>query len=186
MLKKSDNLDMDFKAVDFKLMNIDEKYYNLNDLKGDKGTLIFFICNHCPYVKAIAKKLERDVSELRKYGINSIGIMSNDYIAYPEDNFKNMKKFSINNNFTFPYLIDETQIIAKSYNAKCTPDFFGFDKNLFLKYRGRLDNSGMQYNVNSERELFQSMKAISKGKNVPYNNPSIGCSIKWKNDGKQS
>ncbi len=93
MLKKSDNLDMDFKAVDFKLMNIDEKYYNLNDLKGDKGTLIFFICNHCPYVKAIAKKLERDVSELKKYGINSIGIMSNDYIAYPEDNFKNMKKF---------------------------------------------------------------------------------------------
>mgnify|MGYP001220787230 FL=1 len=184
MLEKSDNLDKAFEAKNFKLKNIDGNYYSLDVLKGIQGTLIFFICNHCPYVKAIATKLERDTSELRKHGINSIGIMSNDFIEYPEDSFENMIKFSKLNNFSFPYLLDETQCVAKDYNAKCTPDFFGFDKNLLLKYRGRIDNSGMNYNIKSKRELFISMKAISEGKNIPFNNPSIGCSIKWKNNDK--
>ena len=182
MLEKSNNIDKTFIAKNFVLKNIDGNYYSLDLLKGKKGTLIFFICNHCPYVKAIATKLERDTSELRNYGINSIAIMSNDFIEYPEDSFENMIKFSKLNNFSFPYLIDETQSVAKDYNAKCTPDFFGFNKNLLLKYRGRLDNSGMNYNKKSERELFKAMKAVSEEKNIPFNNPSIGCSIKWKNN----
>ncbi len=184
MLKKSNILNKNLIAIDFNLKGIDEKFYTLENIKGSKGTLIFFICNHCPYVQAIAKKIERDVRELRKYGINSVGIMSNDYITYPSDNFNNMKKFSKENNFSFPYLIDETQKIAKLYNAQCTPDFFGFDRDMLLKYRGRLDDSGLEFHKDAKRELFISMKAISENNDIPYNNPSIGCSIKWKNNGK--
>ena len=180
MLTNSLNLDESFVAKDFNLKSVDGKYYNINQIRGNNGTLIFFICNHCPYVKAIAKKLERDTSELRSYGVNSVGIMSNDFHAYPEDSYDNMKIFSDNNNFSFPYLLDATQEVAKIYNAVCTPDFFGFDGDLQLKYRGRLDDSGLQLNKNTNRELFLSMKSISEGKKTIYNNPSVGCSIKWK------
>ena len=180
MLTESPNIDKNFVAKEFNLKNIDGKFYNLNDIRGKNGTLIFFICNHCPYVKAIVKKLVRDVSELKLLGINSVGIMSNDYESYPEDSYDNMKTFSKINNFSFPYLIDETQKIAKNYKAVCTPDFFGFNDKLNLKFRGRLDSSGLKNDEYATRELFYSMKAISEKKEVPYNNPSIGCSIKWK------
>ena len=180
MLTESPNIDKNFVAKEFNLKNIDGKFYNLNDIRGKNGTLIFFICNHCPYVKAIVKKLVRDVSELKLLGINSVGIMSNDYESYPEDSYDNMKTFSKINNFSFPYLIDETQKIAKNYKAVCTPDFFGFNDKLNLKYRGRLDSSALKNDEYATRELFYSMKAISEKKEVPYNNPSIGCSIKWK------
>ena len=180
MLTESPNIDKNFVAKEFNLKNIDGKFYNLNDIRGKNGTLIFFICNHCPYVKAIVKKLVRDVSELKLLGINSVGIMSNDYESYPEDSYDNMKTFSKINNFSFPYLIDETQEIAKNYKAVCTPDFFGFNDKLNLKYRGRLDSSSLKNDEYATRELFYSMKAISEKKEVPYNNPSIGCSIKWK------
>ena len=180
MLTESLNIDKNFVAKEFNLKNIDGKFYNLNDIRGKNGTLIFFICNHCPYVKAIVKKLVRDVSELKLLGINSVGIMSNDYESYPEDSYDNMKTFSKINNFSFPYLIDETQKIAKNYKAVCTPDFFGFNDKLNLKFRGRLDSSGLKNDEYAIRELFYSMKAISEKKEVPYNNPSIGCSIKWK------
>ncbi|MBF88037.1 MAG: thioredoxin family protein [Pelagibacterales bacterium] len=180
MLTESPNIDKNFVAKEFNLKNIDGKFYNLNDIRGKNGTLIFFICNHCPYVKAIVKKLVRDVSELKLLGINSVGIMSNDYESYPEDSYDNMKTFSKINNFSFPYLIDETQEIAKNYKAVCTPDFFGFNDKLNLKYRGRLDSSALKNDEYATRELFYSMKAISEKKEVPYNNPSIGCSIKWK------
>ena len=169
-----------FKAPFFRLKNVDEQYYSIDDLLGKNGTLIMFICNHCPYVKAVANKIVRDANELYKTGINSIAIMSNDVEEYPEDSFDNMKKFYKKYHFSFPYLYDETQEIAKKYDASCTPDFYGFDKNKLLKYRGRIDGAGLEINNNAIRELFISMKAIVNNKKIPFNNPSIGCSIKWK------
>ena len=183
MLTESKNIDTNFIAPNFELLNIDKSFIGLNDIKGKNGTLICFICNHCPYVKAIINKLVTDTNELQKYGISSLAIMPNDVSYYPEDSFNNMIDFSISNKLKIPYLYDETQNVAKSYDATCTPDFFGFDKNLKLKFRGRLDNSNMNKINNIERELFFSMIAISENKKVPYNNPSLGCSIKWRNDG---
>jgi len=171
-----------WEAVDFKLKSIDAKYYSLNDLKGTKGTLIMFICNHCPYVKAISNKISYETIELNKIGINSIAIMSNDVKEHPEDSFTNMQLFSKKNNFLFPYLYDESQDIAKKYNAQCTPDFFGFNKHLHLQYRGRLDSSGKNIDSNNtERELYNAMNEISLTDKGPKKQiPSIGCSIKWK------
>jgi len=180
MLTQSELLDKNLNAPNFVLLNTDNKYYSLKDIKGSKGTLICFICNHCPYVKAVIHKIVKDTQELKKYGIGSVAIMSNDIDSYPEDSFENMIKFSKDNNFSIPYLYDETQNIAKSYKALCTPDFFGFDKNLRLQFRGRIDSSGFQNKENVERELFNSMIAVSNNIKIPFNNPSIGCSIKWK------
>ena len=126
------------KAIPFELKSTDNKILSLNDIKGENGTLIMFICNHCPYVKAITKELVEDCSELNKIGINSVAICSNDFVNYPDDSFDNMIKFSNENHFNFPYLHDETQEIAKAYDAVCTPDFFGYNKSLELQYRGRL------------------------------------------------
>ena len=182
MLVKSKNINSYFKAPNFKLLNINKKVINLNEIKGSKGTLICFICNHCPYVKAIIHKLVRDTNELRKYDISSVAIMPNDVNSYPEDSFDKMVEFSKINKLEIPYLYDETQNVAKSYNAVCTPDFFGFNSNLELKFRGRIDNSGINNIENTKRELFYSMLAISNNKKIPFNNPSIGCSIKWKKD----
>ena len=182
MVIESKVCNFDWEAIDFKLKSIDEKYYSLDNLKGPNGTLIMFICNHCPYVKAISNKISYETIELNKIGINSIAIMSNDVDEYPEDSFNNMKIFSKKNNFQFPYLLDESQDIAKKYNAQCTPDFFGFNKNLFLQYRGRLDSSGKNIDTNNlERELYNAMKEISLTDKGPRKQiPSIGCSIKWK------
>ena len=174
-------IEKNFKAPSFKLLNIDEKYYSLEELRGKNGTLIMFICNHCPYVKAVINKIIRDSKDLLSLGVNSIAIMPNDVSTYPEDSFENMKKFYKKYNLFFPYLYDSTQEIAKKYNAACTPDFFGFDDNNMLLYRGRIDNSGLKEDNNATRELFLSIKAIVNRENIPFNNPSIGCSIKWKN-----
>jgi peroxiredoxin len=170
------------KAQDFNLKNIDENNYDLKSLMGEKGTLIMFICNHCPYVKAIAKEISETAKILKNYNINSIAIMSNDTKNYPEDSFENMKTFAKENKFNFPYLIDETQNVAKEFGAVCTPDFFGYNSDLELQYRGRLralkDLTPVQ---GSENELLKAMIAISDtGKGPQEQNPSMGCNIKWK------
>ncbi|MBT4653786.1 MAG: thioredoxin family protein, partial [Thiotrichales bacterium] len=153
---------------------------DLNSLQGPNGLLIMFICNHCPYVKSIINRIIRDASELYKLGINSVGIMSNDPNEYEEDSFENMKKIASDLNFPFPYLIDETQEVAKSYGAVCTPDFFGYNKNLGLQYRGRLDESRKESVTDAKRELFEAMRAIAETGKGPVNQiPSMGCSIKW-------
>ena len=167
-------------AIDFKLKGVDEKYYDLNSLKGTNGLLIMFICNHCPYVKSIINRIIRDTKELKQIGINSVGIMSNDSNEYPEDSFENMKKMALEFNFSFPYLIDETQEVARAYGAVCTPDFFGYNNKLGLQYRGRLDESRKESVDGAKRELFEAMKQISKSGKGPENQiPSMGCSIKW-------
>ena len=177
----NDNLEM--LAHKFKLLNIDDKFISLDEVKGENGTVIAFICNHCPYVKAIASRLSKDAEELQNHSINTIAIMSNDVENYPEDSFDNMKLFAKKYNFQFPYLYDETQEIAKNYGAVCTPDFFGFDKNLILKYRGRIDSGVMNSGNNAEitRDLYNSMiKIKNEGIAPEIQLNSIGCSIKWK------
>ena len=170
------------KAIPFELKSTDNKILSLNDIKGENGTLIMFICNHCPYVKAITKELVQDCNELKKIGINSVGICSNDPIGYPDDSFENMIKFSDENNFNFPYLIDDSQEIAKAYDAVCTPDFFGYNKNLELQYRGRLrELKNFSPVKHGESDLLKAMKQISKtGEGPKKQIPSAGCSIKWK------
>lgn len=170
-----------WKAVDFRLKGTDGKYYTLSDVKGPHGLLVMFICNHCPFVRAIATKIARDTKELASLGVGSIAIMSNDSQEYPEDSFENMRHFHEQNKFTFPYVIDETQNVAQEYDAVCTPDFFGFDNNLQLRYRGRLDKSGMKRQEETPRELFLAMKMIAEtAETPPEQHPSVGCSIKWR------
>ena len=173
-----------FEAPKFALLDVKSNLImKSDDLFGKKGTLVMFICNHCPFVKHINQQIVQIANDYLNSGIKFIAISSNDIINYPEDSPIEMKKNAIKEKFIFPYLYDKTQIVAKNYDAACTPDFFGFDKNLKLKFRGRLDNSNMNKINNIERELFFSMIAISENKKVPYNNPSLGCSIKWRNDG---
>ena len=173
--------DFGWQAPNFSLKGVDGKIYSLENICGKNGTVIMFICNHCPYVKAILDRLVRDIKELQKIGIGAIAIMSNDPTDYPEDSFENMKVISNVNNFSFPYVIDPTQEIAKAYGAVCTPDFFGLDKNNCLQYRGRLDASNKEPGPsNARRELFEAMTEIAKSGNGPVNQiSSIGCSIKW-------
>ena len=180
MPKESFIIDKNVKASSFKLKNIDNQYYSLDKLYGKNGMLVMFICNHCPYVKAVIDKIVRDAKNLNNIGINSVAIMSNDPNEYEEDSFENMKKISKELNFPFPYLIDETQEIAKSYGAVCTPDFFGYNKDLGLQYRGRLDESRKESVINARRDLFEAMKNIAITGNGPKEQtPSMGCSIKW-------
>ncbi len=177
----NDNLDMI--APSFELLNVDGNIISLEKVRGSNGTVVVFICNHCPYVKAIANRLKKEADELLNISINTVAIMSNDVDQYPEDSYDNMKLFSQKYKFNFPYLYDETQEIAKMYNAVCTPDFFGFDKDLRLKYRGRIDSGTMNENNNNkvQRDLFNAMIKIKNDGNGPANQMnSIGCSIKWK------
>jgi len=171
-----------WKAQDFNLLSVEDRKYTLKSLIGYNGTVIVFICNHCPYVIAIAKRLSFEAKELKKVGVNTVAIMSNDVESYPEDSFENMKKFSRKYNFKFPYLHDSTQEVAKKFNAVCTPDFFGFNKKLELHYRGRIDSGTMNSNgIEIKRELFYAMEMIAstnKGPKKQMN--SFGCSIKWK------
>ncbi len=170
------------KAEDFKLKSTNNEFISLNDIKGSRGTLIMFICNHCPYVKAIIKDLIEDCKNLQKEGINSVAIMSNDTKNYPEDSFKNMVLFAKNNKFEkLNYLIDETQDIAKKYGAVCTPDFFGYNKNLELQYRGRIRELKNLKPVRSgESDLKLAMLMIAKTQKGPLEQiPSMGCNIKW-------
>ena len=170
-------------ADNFELKSTENKIISLNDIKGENGTLIMFICNHCPYVKAVIEDIVDDCKKLKNFGINSLAICSNDPINYPEDSFENMIKFSDENKFGFPYLIDETQEVAKRYDAVCTPDFFGYNKNLELQYRGRIRELNNLKPVRSgDSDLFNAMKQISEtGKGPEDQIPSMGCSIKWSN-----
>ena len=172
------------KAYDFQLKSTENKMISLNDIRGESGTLIMFICNHCPYVKAVTEDIVEDCNNLKKIGINSVAICSNDATNYPEDSFENMIKFANENNFSFPYLTDETQEVAKAYDAVCTPDFFGYNKNLELQYRGRMRELKKLIPVrNGESDLFQAMKQIAEtGKGPEEQIPSAGCGIKWKFD----
>jgi peroxiredoxin len=173
--------DFGWRARDFALKGIDGKIYRLADVKGPRGTLVMFICNHCPYVRAIIDRLVRDARGLQENGIGVIAIMPNDTAAYPEDSFDNMKKFAKTHGFTFPYVIDETQEVAWAYGAVCTPDFFGFDANLELQYRGRLDASRKEPLPNARRELYEAMLQIAlTGRSPTEQHPSMGCSIKWR------
>ena len=171
------------KAHSFELKSTDSKILSLNDIKGENGTLIMFICNHCPYVKAVTKDIVEDCKKLKEIGVNSVAICANDAENYPEDSFENMIEFAKKNQFNFPYLIDETQEIAKTYDAVCTPDFFGYNKNLELQYRGRLRELKNLIPVRSgESDLYKAMKQITETEKGPTNQiPSAGCSIKWKN-----
>ena len=184
MLTQTPICDFGKKAVPFKLKSTEGKIISLEDLKGENGTLIMFICNHCPYVKAITKDIVEDCNELKKIGINSVAISSNDPTNYPEDSFDNMVKFAKKNNFSFPYLIDETQEIAKAYDAVCTPDFFGYNKELELQYRGRSRELKNLVPIrDGKSDLYKAMKLIAETGNGPKNQiPSAGCSIKWKFD----
>ena len=174
--------DFGWKAQPFNLLGVDGETWTLDKVRGKNGLLIMFICNHCPYVKAITKELVEDCKQLKKIGINSIAICSNDFVNYPEDSFDNMIKFSNNNQFSFPYLHDDTQEVAKSYGAVCTPDFFGYNKNLELQYRGRLRELKNLVPVRSgDSDLLKAMKQIAEtGIGPESQTPSAGCGIKWK------
>jgi peroxiredoxin len=167
---------------DFNLKGIDENKYSLKDVVGANGTLIMFICNHCPYVKAISKEIGETAAELKKYQINVVAIMSNDTLNYPDDSFDNMKIFAKQNNFMFPYLIDESQEVAKNFGAVCTPDFFGYNFKNELQYRGRLRQlKDLKPAINSKNELLEAMIEVSKSGRGPKEQfPSMGCNIKWK------
>ena len=169
------------KAKDFDLLSIEKKNVSLKDISGENGTIIMFICNHCPYVKAVIDNIASDVNYLKTIGIESVAIMSNDIKNYPEDSFENMILFSKKHLFAFPYLIDEKQLIAKKYGAVCTPDFFGYNKNLELQYRGRFrELKNLKPVGDEESDLMKAMKLISKTNKGPKKQiPSMGCNIKW-------
>lgn len=170
-----------WQAPDFNLPDVDGKMVSLKESMGPSGLLVMFICNHCPYVKAILPRLIADVKELQALGVNAVAIMSNDPTDYPEDSLENMRKIAQEMAFPFPYLLDETQQVAKRYDAVCTPDFFGFNKNFELQYRGRFDESRKETAPNSTRDLFHAMKLVAETGQGPQEQiSSIGCSIKWK------
>jgi peroxiredoxin len=170
-------------APDFRLKGVDGKTWTLNEVRGNNGLLVMFICNHCPYVKAVRDRIIRDARELKDLGINSVAIMSNDPTDYAEDSFDNMKTVAQELNFPFPYLYDESQGVAKAYGAVCTPDFFGYNKDLELQYRGRLDESRKDPVPDARRDLFEAMKQVAQTGQGPKDQiPSMGCSIKWKNE----
>ena len=169
------------KAKDFNLLSTENKKVSLNEVQGEKGTLIMFICNHCPYVKAVIKEIVQDVKFLENLGIKSAAIMSNDVKNYPEDSFENMMAFAKQHNFSFPYLIDKTQKVAREYGAVCTPDFFGYNKNFELQYRGRIRELKDHKPVTTgDSELKTAMKLVAtSGKGPAKQTPSMGCNIKW-------
>lgn len=171
-------------ALDFALPGVDGKVWTLEDCRGERGLLVMFICNHCPYVRAVLERLIRDTRDLRVQGVNSVAIMSNDPTDYPEDSFGNMVRIAQTLDFPFPYLLDETQAVAKAYGAVCTPDFFGYNADLRLQYRGRLDASRKQTApADARRDLYEAMVEIARsGRGPAAQIPSMGCSIKWKSD----
>jgi len=177
--------EFDTSAVDFSLPGVDGKTWTLKDCMGEKGLLVMFICNHCPYVKSIRERIVRDTKELLEHGINSVAIMSNDPNQYEEDSFENMKRVSDEYGFTFPYLLDESQAVAKAYGAVCTPDFFGYNADGGLQYRGRLDESRKETAPEGvRRDLFEGMKLVAATQRGPEDQiASMGCSIKWKDEG---
>ena len=169
-------------APAFELPATDGRRYSLDELKGPKGTLVVFMCNHCLYVKAVIDRLIRDARELKELGVNTVAISSNDVAAYPADSFDNMRRWAEEKRFPFPYLYDESQAVARAYGAVCTPDFFGYDADLKLQYRGRLDASKRDAAPpDAKRELFEAMRQVAEtGKGPAEQVPSMGCSIKWR------
>ena len=173
--------DTGWRAPDFRLEGIDGSIHALADCAGERGTLVMFLCNHCPFVKAVIDRIVGDVDALAGHGIGAVAIMPNDIQAYPADSFDNMKRFAAEHGFGFPYLIDRTQEIARAYDAVCTPDFFGFDSALGVRYRGRLDASRMEPLPGARRELLEAMIQIAEtGQGPGEQLPSMGCSIKWR------
>ncbi len=172
------------KAPPFSLQDTQGKSWTLDSACGKKGLLVMFISNHCPYVKAVREKIVRDTLELAGLGMNSVAIMPNDTVSYPADSLENMTRVAQQFNFPFPYLLDESQQVARAYGAVCTPDFFGYNADLELQYRGRLDAAGARPDANEEpRELFEAMKLVAQTGHGPRQQiPSMGCSIKWKSD----
>jgi peroxiredoxin len=168
-------------AKPFSLKGTDGKTYTLDDVRGPRGLLVMFICNHCPYVKAVLDRIARDVSDLKEHGIGAIAIMANDTAAYPDDSFENMRRLAEEKRLPFPYVIDETQEVARAYDAVCTPDFFGYNRELELQYRGRLDASKTMPIPGAIRELYEAMVQVAEtGRGPEHQTPSMGCSIKWK------
>jgi peroxiredoxin len=173
--------DFGWKAVDFELEGVDGRTHSLQEVRGPNGTLVMFICNHCPYVRAIADRLAEEARALAGLGIGTIAINANDAESYPEDSFENMKIFADRHGFGFPYVIDRSQEVARAYDAVCTPDFFGFNKDLELQYRGRLDESKTTLVPGARRELYEAMKRIAETGAGPEDQiASMGCSIKWR------
>ena len=173
--------DFGWKARDFDLPGTDGRRYRLADVSGPGGLLLMFICNHCPYVKAVRSRIIRDCTELAAHGLGCVAISSNDPADYPEDSFENMKQVAKQFAYPFPYLFDETQEVARTYGAVCTPDFFGFNSKLELRYRGRLDASRTAPVADARRELFEAMLQVARtGKGPADQIASMGCSIKWK------
>lgn len=169
-------------APDFSLPGVDGRIWTRDDCRGEKGLLVMFICNHCPYVKAVRERIVRDARDLQALGVGCVGIMSNDTADYPEDSFENMQRIAAEYGFTFPYLLDASQAVAKAYGAVCTPDFFGYDGDLGLQYRGRLDASRKDTAPDGvRRDLFEAMRLVAEtGRGPEEQIPSMGCSIKWK------
>ena len=169
-------------AIDFRLPGIDGREYTFADIEGQRGTLVIFMCNHCPYVKGAIDRIIRDAKELKALGIGVVAINANDAVSFPEDSFENMQRWATEKQFPFPYLLDETQIVARQYGAVCTPDFFGYNSQRELQYRGRIDEGGKNDpGPDARRELFEAMRQVSRtGKGPADQIPSIGCSIKWK------
>jgi peroxiredoxin len=175
--------DFGWQAVDFNLPGVDGKHWTLADAMGPNGLLVMFICNHCPYVKAIRPRLVRDLAELKAaHGIHAIAIMSNDPADYPEDGFEQMQRVAAECDFSFPYVSDASQQVARAYGAVCTPDFFGFNRDFALQYRGRFDASRKEAAPEgTRRDLFETMRGIAASQRGPAEQvPSMGCSIKWK------
>jgi peroxiredoxin len=182
MAVTANQVNFDTPAAEFRLPATDGKIYALNDVAGEKGTVVAFICNHCPYVQAVIDRMVADARVLMSEGVGFVAICSNDAASHPEDSFENMKNFAKTHNFPFPYLHDETQAVARAYGAVCTPDFFGYSADRKLQYRGRLDE-GRKTPPRAEapRELVEAMRAIARASVAPADqNPSLGCSIKWK------
>jgi peroxiredoxin len=169
--------------IDFSLKGTDGRTYGLADIKGENGTLVMFICSHCPYVKAVIGRLNEDCRALQDSGIGCVAIMPNDTATHPADSFENMQAFSKAHGLVFPYVIDETQEVARAYGAVCTPDLFGFNTDGKLQYRGRVDSAGSRAPSGDEkRELREAMRQVAKtGKGPAEQIPSVGCSIKWRN-----
>jgi peroxiredoxin len=171
-------------APNFELAGTDGRRHRLAELRGSKATLVMFICNHCPYVKAVLDDIVKDARDLGEHGVASVAIMPNDTEAYPDDSFDNMKRLAAAKKFSFPYVIDESQEVARAYGAVCTPDFFGFNAGLELQYHGRIyPVRNLQRVSGSSRELFDAMLAIARtGRGPAAQQASMGCSVKWRRD----
>lgn len=180
MLMDTPLCDFGWQAPDFKLKDPDGQSFTMSEEMGENGLLVMFICNHCPYVQEIADRLVQDVREIQKLGVGVLAVMSNDYQYVQMDSPPFMKRYAQEKGFTFPYLVDKDQAVGKAFGAVCTPDFFGFNRDGELQYRGRFDSAGMGRFSKREKELVNAMNQIAQtGRGPQQQMPSMGCSIKW-------